>query len=163
MLLIGKGQYKYPHQVAGKNARYLGWGVFRVKATGQEMLFTTTHLDPYSKSVRVAQWRDMIAKVNKLKGSRPVVVTGDFNSTKYSPWASSLLPRDVGERVRRRARPALPDQPRVPAPAEHPPGLDQLVQPVPPRRADLLLLGRPNTRRGRAPATGSTGSSRRTG
>jgi endonuclease/exonuclease/phosphatase family metal-dependent hydrolase len=34
----------------------------------------------------------MIAKVNSLKGSRPVVVTGDFNTTKYSAWASSLLP-----------------------------------------------------------------------
>ena len=92
MLLLHKGSYKYPHQVSGKNARYLAWGVFQAKATGQQMLFTTTHLDPYNRTVRVAQWRDMIRKVNALKASRPVVVTGDFNTTKYSPWASSLLP-----------------------------------------------------------------------
>ncbi|MEO5708627.1 MAG: endonuclease/exonuclease/phosphatase family protein [Nocardioidaceae bacterium] len=92
MLLLHKGAYKYPHQVAGKNARYLAWGEFRVKATGQQMLFTTTHLDPYSQSVRVAQWHDMIGKVNALKGSQPVVLTGDFNTTKYSSWAQGLLP-----------------------------------------------------------------------
>jgi endonuclease/exonuclease/phosphatase family metal-dependent hydrolase len=91
MLLIHKGAYKYPHQVSGKNARYLAWGVFRVKATGQEMLFTTTHLDPYSPAVRVQQWHDMIRKVNAIKGSRPVVVTGDFNTTKYSTYARPLL------------------------------------------------------------------------
>jgi endonuclease/exonuclease/phosphatase family metal-dependent hydrolase len=92
MLLLSKGAYKYPHQVKNSTARYLAWAVFQVKGTGQQMLFTTTHLDPYSKSVRIAQWRDMIARVNALKGSRPVVVTGDLNTTKYSDWASSLLP-----------------------------------------------------------------------
>lgn len=95
MSLVYKGAYRYPHQFSGKNARYLAWAVLRVKATGHEMLFTTTHLDPYSRTVRVAQWRDMIAKVNSLKASRPVVVTGDFNSTKYSSWARDLLPAMV--------------------------------------------------------------------
>ena len=55
MTLLYKGAYKYPHQVPGKTARYLGWAVFRVKATQREVLFVTTHLDPYSKPVRVAQ------------------------------------------------------------------------------------------------------------
>ena len=95
LMLLHKGSYKYPHQVAGKNTRYLAWGVFQVKATGQQMLFTTTHLDPYSPAVRVQQWRDMIRKVNAIKGSRPVVVTGDFNTTKYSTYARTLLPAMV--------------------------------------------------------------------
>ena len=34
----------------------------------------------------------MIAKINKLKGSRPVIVTGDFNTSKYSPYAATMLP-----------------------------------------------------------------------
>lgn len=95
MLLVHKGAYKYPHQVAGKNARYLAWAVLQVRATGQQMLFTTTHLDPYSQSVRVEQWHDMIGKVNALKAALPVVLTGDFNTTKYSPWAQSLMPAMV--------------------------------------------------------------------
>lgn len=95
MLLLHKGAYKYPHQVHNSTARYLAWAVLQSKVSGQQMLFTTTHLDPYSKSVRVAQWHDMIRKVNAIKASRPVVLTGDFNTTKYSPWASSLLPAMV--------------------------------------------------------------------
>ena len=92
MLLRAKGAYKYPHQVQDSTARYLAWAVFEVRATGRQVLFTTTHLDPYSKSVRVAQWRDMIAKVNRIRAGRPVVLTGDFNTSKYSPWAASMLP-----------------------------------------------------------------------
>ena len=92
LLLLHKGAYKYPHQVSNSTARYLGWAVFRVRATGHEVLFVTTHLDPYSKSVRVAQWQDLIRKVNSLRQGRPVVVSGDFNSTKYSDWSRSLLP-----------------------------------------------------------------------
>ena len=92
MLLLHKGAYKFPHQVRNSTARYLGWAVFRVRATGHEVLFVTTHLDPYSKTVRVAQWRDLIRKVNGLRHGRPVVVTGDFNSTKWSDWSRDLLP-----------------------------------------------------------------------
>jgi endonuclease/exonuclease/phosphatase family metal-dependent hydrolase len=95
MLLLHKGAYKYPHQVRNSTARYLGWAVFRVRSTGHEVLFVTTHLDPYSKSVRVAQWHDLIRKVNALRHGRPVVVTGDFNSTKYSDWAGTMLPATV--------------------------------------------------------------------
>jgi endonuclease/exonuclease/phosphatase family metal-dependent hydrolase len=91
MLLLHKGAYKYPHQVRNSTARYLGWAVFRVQATGHEMLFVTTHLDPYSKSVRVAQWHDLISKVNGLAHGRPVVVTGDLNTTKYSDWAGGVM------------------------------------------------------------------------
>jgi len=91
MLLLHKGAYKYPHQVRNSTARYLGWAVFRVRATGHEMLFVTTHLDPYSKSVRVAQWHDLISKVNGLAHGRPVVVTGDLNTTKYSDWAGGAM------------------------------------------------------------------------
>jgi endonuclease/exonuclease/phosphatase family metal-dependent hydrolase len=91
MTLLYKGAYKYPHQVPGKTARYLGWAVFRVKATQREVLVVTTHLDPYSKSVRVAQWRDMLSKVNSLAHGRPVVVTGDLNTTKWSDYAGGVM------------------------------------------------------------------------
>jgi endonuclease/exonuclease/phosphatase family metal-dependent hydrolase len=93
--LVGSGMYRYPHQTRGKNPRFLVWARLRVLATGQDFLFTTTHLDPYTKSVRIAEWHDLIAKVNTIKGDLPVVITGDFNSSKFSDWASSLLPAMV--------------------------------------------------------------------
>ena len=47
--------------------------------------------------MRVNQWRELIARVNLLKNGRPVVVVGDFNTTKFSPWASEMLPRMQAE------------------------------------------------------------------
>ncbi len=160
LALIYKGAYRYPHQVPGKTARYLAWTVLRDRATGKEFLFTTTHLDPYSIPVRIQQWHDMIAKVNKLKGSRPVIVTGDFNTSKYSPYAATMLPAMTERRVRRHARPALPHEPHRAAGAEHPARVGELVQRLPPGRRRLRR--RPLRRPRRAPATASTGSSRPT-
>ena len=95
--LVTQGAMRYEAQAAGKIDRYLAWGVFRVKATGGEFFFANTHLDSYETSVRVAQWRELIARVNLLKNGRPVVVVGDFNTTKFSSWAADLLPRMQAE------------------------------------------------------------------
>jgi endonuclease/exonuclease/phosphatase family metal-dependent hydrolase len=90
--MVSQGAYKYKAQPTGKNPRYLAWAVLKMKATGSEFLFTTTHLDPLNVTTRKAEWRELIAKVNKLKGSRPVISVGDFNTQKNSPWAANLLP-----------------------------------------------------------------------
>ena len=95
--LLAQGSMRYTAQAAGKIDRYLAWGVFRVRATGGEFLFTDTHLDSYDVDVRVAQWRELIARVNQLRNGRPVVVVGDFNTTKYSAWSAELLPRMKAE------------------------------------------------------------------
>ncbi len=68
-----------------------------MRATGGELFFADTHLDSYDTSVRVAQWRELIARVNLLKNGRPVVVVGDFNTTKFSAWAAEMLPRMQAE------------------------------------------------------------------
>ena len=95
--LLAQGSMRYDSQAVGKIDRYLAWGVFRVRATGGEFLFADTHLDSYDSGVRVNQWRELIARVNLLKNGRPVVVVGDFNTTKFSPWASEMLPRMQAE------------------------------------------------------------------
>jgi endonuclease/exonuclease/phosphatase family metal-dependent hydrolase len=95
--LVAQGSMRYAAQAAGKIDRYLAWGVFRVRATGGELFFADTHLDSYDTGVRVAQWRELIARVNLLKNGRPVVVVGDFNTTKYSDWAAEMLPRMQSE------------------------------------------------------------------
>ena len=90
--LLAQGSMKYAAQSAGHIDRYLAWGVFRVRATGGEFLFVDTHLDSYDTTVRVAQWRELIDRVNALQNGRPVVAVGDFNTSKFSAWAAQMLP-----------------------------------------------------------------------
>lgn len=90
--LVKQGSVKYAAQTAGKNARYFVWAVLEMKATGHRYFFSTTHLDPYQVSTRKAQWSQLISLTNKLKGSLPVVSTGDFNTSKFTDYAASYLP-----------------------------------------------------------------------
>ena len=91
--LVKQGATTYASHAAGKPQRYLAWAVLEMKATGKRFLFTTTHLDPYSIPARTAQWDELIALTNSLKGSLPVVSTGDFNTSKFSAYADTYLPR----------------------------------------------------------------------
>lgn len=90
--MVSSGSFKYAHQSANKTDRYLVWAILGMKASGRQFLFTSTHLDPYSAADREAEWRELIAKVNQLKGSRPVVSVGDFNTSKFSDAAQRMLP-----------------------------------------------------------------------
>jgi len=91
LTLLYKGAWTFPHQVAGKTKRTMAWAVFRVRSTGATFFFTSTHLDPYSKSVRVQQWHDLMGRIDSLKNGRPVVAVGDFNTSKYSDYAAPLI------------------------------------------------------------------------
>jgi endonuclease/exonuclease/phosphatase family metal-dependent hydrolase len=91
---VSTGAMKYKAQTAGKYERYLGWAVFREKATGKEFLFTDTHLDPYTVTSRVKEWKEAIAKTVSLVGStgRPVIAVGDYNTSKCDDAAQTMLP-----------------------------------------------------------------------
>ena len=91
--LVKAGAMTFSAHAKGKSQRYLAWAILRMKATGRQFLFTTTHLDPYSVTARKKQWDQMIKKINSLKGSMPVVATGDCNTSKYSSYADTYLPR----------------------------------------------------------------------
>jgi endonuclease/exonuclease/phosphatase family metal-dependent hydrolase len=90
--LVAQGAYRYKTQRSSTSPAHLGWAVLRSLATGSEFLFVTTHLEPKVEDVRAGQWTELIAQVNALKGTRPVVVTGDFNTHKFSPMAARYLP-----------------------------------------------------------------------
>ncbi len=92
LALVKQGKLKYRAQTGKTSPNYLAWAVLRSLAGGQEFLFTTTHLSPKNESVRASQWTQMIAKINKIKGTRPVVATGDFNTHKHAPLAERFLP-----------------------------------------------------------------------
>lgn len=91
--LVRQGSVKFRAQTAGKNPRYLAWAVFRMKATGKQFFFSNTHLDPYTVSVRRAQWDEVIANTTRLAGTLPVVAVGDYNTSKWDSWAATYLPR----------------------------------------------------------------------
>lgn len=91
--LVKQGSVKYAHQTAGKNTRYLAWAIVRMKATGKQLFFANTHLDPYTESVRRAEWDEVIANTKRLAGSLPVVSVGDYNTSKYSSYAGTYLPK----------------------------------------------------------------------
>jgi endonuclease/exonuclease/phosphatase family metal-dependent hydrolase len=90
--MLDQGKVKYKAQRADYSPTHMAWAVFRTRATGSEFLFTTTHLDPKNVDIRKAQWQQMIAKINRLKGSRPVIATGDFNTHKMNDLAKAMLP-----------------------------------------------------------------------
>jgi endonuclease/exonuclease/phosphatase family metal-dependent hydrolase len=91
--MVREGAITYSDKAAGKPDRYLGWAVFKMKTTGKQFFFSNTHLDPYSIPARKKQWDQMISTINKLKGSLPVVAVGDFNTSKYSDYAGTYIPR----------------------------------------------------------------------
>jgi endonuclease/exonuclease/phosphatase family metal-dependent hydrolase len=91
LALVRQSAYVFP-SLYQSHQDGLAWAVLRVKATGTEFLFVTTHLCPPDRTVRVRQWNELIDKVNALKGTLPVVVTGDFNVQKFDTIAKTMLP-----------------------------------------------------------------------
>jgi endonuclease/exonuclease/phosphatase family metal-dependent hydrolase len=90
---LTSGQFKYTNQVSGKTDRYLAWATFRHKASGTSFFFADTHLSPDSSTVKKQQWQELIAKVKALNtGSLPVIVGGDFNTSKFGDAAKDMLP-----------------------------------------------------------------------
>lgn len=86
------GHTKYSKTSAANRAAGVTWSKLQVKATGAQFLFVTTHLDQRSRPVRLAQWKQMIAVINRVKGDRPVVATGDYNANRSDPLTRTMLP-----------------------------------------------------------------------
>jgi endonuclease/exonuclease/phosphatase family metal-dependent hydrolase len=89
---VDHGATRYSQTSSSRSTAGVAWSRLEVRATGRQFLFTTTHLDPVSRSVRLAQWKQMITIVNGIKGNLPVVATGDFNAHKFDEMAATMLP-----------------------------------------------------------------------
>ena len=92
--LVKRGSVLYKAQRA--EDRYLVWGIFRVRETGKKLLFTTTHLTSAKAKVRLRQWRQMVREIERLRGRKQVIATGDFNVQKYHWIAGKMLPAMKG-------------------------------------------------------------------
>ncbi len=103
--MVSQGAYAYPTQnpeTSRTVTHHLAYAVLQVRSTGARFLFAATHLDPRSKTVRLAQWREMIARIDVLKGSKPVVTVGDFNMQKMNepsiaPMLSAMKSHGYGD------------------------------------------------------------------
>lgn len=80
-------------KVDGK--RMLAWAVFRTRATHKRFFFASVHLETASRKVRLRQWKQLVKVVPHLAHTLPIVVAGDFNSTrnKRHDAARRMLPR----------------------------------------------------------------------
>lgn len=96
------GSYRYARQFPGdpgvaegdvNRGRQMAWAVFTIRSNGSRFLFVTTHLCPSSDPVTKAQWNELLLKVKELAATYavPVVVSGDFNTTKFEGPARRLL------------------------------------------------------------------------
>ena len=70
--------------------RYAVWATFTHRATGKSFFFVNTHLEyekdlagsTYFHDLRKLQAQDMVAVIKDRSGGLPVVIAGDFNSSK---------------------------------------------------------------------------------
>jgi len=92
LTMVSRDAMRYRARGTGYPDLYLTWAVFRIRSTGRTFLFASTHLDPAHRAVRLAQWKQLISKVNQIKGRRPVVVVGDFNAQKFDTMTRTMLP-----------------------------------------------------------------------
>ena len=85
------------HAQEGKvdGPRMMAWARFQHLASGKRFLFASVHLETASKRIRIKQWKQLVRIVPKLAHGRPVVVAGDFNSTRNQTGnaAAKLLPK----------------------------------------------------------------------
>lgn len=90
--LVSQGAVKYAKQEAGAEPRYLVWAVLQLKSNGSRFYFVNTHLADSPEAVLLAQWKGLVGWVKSHAAGRPVVVVGDFNTSKWNYTAQSMLP-----------------------------------------------------------------------
>ena len=76
-------------------ARYMFWGIFETRATGDRFFLASNHLETASETVRRQQWQQLIRDVPRMAGGLPIVLGGDFNSPRRAtnPTAGVMLPQ----------------------------------------------------------------------
>lgn len=92
LALVREGAYEYRVQSGGPNdQRFLVWAVFRVRETGAEFFFATTHLVNKVPDLQTKQWRELIEQVRRLHDGLPVVIGGDFQTSKKAGTVASTM------------------------------------------------------------------------
>lgn len=74
----------------GACERIATWTVLRDKSTKQELLFINTHLDHVGRAARSEGVALLLERIDAIRGERPVILTGDFNSGPQSPVIAAV-------------------------------------------------------------------------
>lgn len=89
MELLAAGSKKLPSISEANNARYMAWGTFLQKSTGNRVFFVDTHLEPTSGDdyyiLRKQQAETIKTEIaSKNVDNLPVIIVGDMNSSKWN-------------------------------------------------------------------------------
>ncbi len=71
--------------------RIVTWGEFQDNWTGKKFHHFNTHFDHRGELARKNSVRLLLSKVQTIAGTKPVVVTGDFNFNESSPLYSLII------------------------------------------------------------------------
>lgn len=96
--LVKAGAVPYRRQRTGDryHQRYFSWAILTQRSSGRNFLFVSTHLEPSSLPVRIAQAGQLAADTRRLRGSMPSIVVGDFNASQYHAYSIHRAVTDAG-------------------------------------------------------------------
>lgn len=89
--LVAQGSKLLP-SCSGCNNRYVAWAILKQKATGTSFFFANVHTQYLTKyaALRHSQVRVMMDEIARRNPKRlPVILVGDFNSTRYQSPANA--------------------------------------------------------------------------
>lgn len=97
LTLVDSGSVRFDRQYVDPEGvpdhdRYMAWAELEVKDSGRRFFFVTAHLTWRAKSVRQAQWQQVIDETKARRHGLPVVVTGDLNFSKFDTQTKTMLP-----------------------------------------------------------------------
>jgi endonuclease/exonuclease/phosphatase family metal-dependent hydrolase len=91
--LVSQGSVDYTSQQSPtEKPRGVAYAVLKHKSNGAKFFVANTHLANEPESVLLAQWKQLISTVKSKAGTLPVVILGDFNTSKWNAAAGEMLP-----------------------------------------------------------------------
>lgn len=94
LTLISKGYVEYQKTAQARYHKYLSYGVFSTKSTGETFAVINLHWDATKNDYKMLQCDDTVALIQKIRsenGDCPVFVTGDYNANRHSDYFKALL------------------------------------------------------------------------
>lgn len=89
----------------GACERIATWAIFHDNMTGKELFMLNTHLDHVGEKARSEGVKLILSKMSQLAEGRPIIITGDFNSSEEDKVIKDMIAggvvdsRDVAEIV----------------------------------------------------------------
>ena len=93
LTVLDHGSYDYTGDGKTNAGEAVVWAVFRTIPSGKKFFFATTHLMPHDTSLQMKEWKQLIPEVKDLRQGLPVIVTGDFQQSKWHDPTATMLPK----------------------------------------------------------------------